>query len=170
MIFERLIREVKDFPKLGINFRDITPVLQDPTGFKEVIDAFTDRYKSKNIQGIAAIESRGFLIAAPMAIELELPLLLIRKKGKLPFETKTVTYDLEYGTDSLEMHVDSISDTDNLVLIDDLMATGGTLAAAAKLIEDLGGIVLEVGVIIELIDLKGREKLKRIPVHSLCKI
>ncbi len=170
MIFEQLIREVKDFPKPGINFRDITPVLQDPTGFKEVIDAFTDRYKAKNIQGIVAIESRGFLIAAPMAIELELPLLLIRKKGKLPFETKPVTYDLEYGTDSLEMHVDSISDTDNLVLIDDLMATGGTLAAAAKLIEDLGGIVLEVGVIIELIDLKGREKLKRIPVHSLCKI
>ena len=153
MRFEQLIREVKDFPEPGINFRDITPVLQNPSGFKEVIDSFVDRYKSKNIQGIAGVESRGFLIAAPLAKELEVPLLLIRKKGKLPFKTKSVTYDLEYGTDSLEIHVDSVSKSDKIVLIDDLLATGGTLAAASKLIEELGGIVVEWGVIIELVDL-----------------
>ena len=156
MRFEQLIREVKDFPEPGINFRDITPVLQNPSGFKEVIDSFVDRYKSKNIQGIAGVESRGFLIAAPLAKELEVPLLLIRKKGKLPFKTKSVTYDLEYGTDSLEIHVDSVSKSDKIVLIDDLLATGGTLAAASKLIEELGGIVVELGVILELVDLNGR--------------
>ncbi|MCH2310905.1 MAG: adenine phosphoribosyltransferase [SAR202 cluster bacterium] len=170
MRFEQLIREVKDFPEPGINFRDITPVLQNPSGFKEVIDSFVDRYKSKNIQGIAGVESRGFLIAAPLAKELEVPLLLIRKKGKLPFKTKSVTYDLEYGTDSLEIHVDSVSKSDKIVLIDDLLATGGTLAAASKLIEELGGIVVELGVIIELVDLNGRVKLKELPIHSLCKI
>ena len=167
MRFEQLIREVKDFPEPGINFRDITPVLQNPSGFKEVIDSFVDRYKSKNIQGIAGVESRGFLIAAPLAKELEVPLLLIRKKGKLPFKTKSVTYDLEYGTDSLEIHVDSVSKSDKIVLIDDLLATGGTLAAASKLIEELGGIVVELGVIIELVDLNGRVKLKELPIHSL---
>ena len=170
MRFEQLIREVKDFPEPGINFRDITPVLQNPSGFKEVIDSFVDRYKSKNIQGIAGVESRGFLIAAPLAKELEVPLLLIRKKGKLPFKTKSVTYDLEYGTDSLEIHVDSVSKSDKIVLIDDLLATGGTLAAASKLIEELGGIVVQLGVIIELVDLNGRVKLKELPIHSLCKI
>ena len=170
MRFEQLIREVKDFPEPGINFRDITPVLQNPSGFKEVIDSFVDRYKSKNIQGIAGVESRGFLIAAPLAKELEVPLLLIRKKGKLPFKTKSVTYDVEYGTDSLEIHVDSVSKSDKIVLIDDLLATGGTLAAASKLIEELGGIVVELGVIIELVDLNGRVKLKELPIHSLCKI
>ena len=170
MRFEQLIREVKDFPEPGINFRDITPVLQNPSGFKEVIDSFVDRYKSKNIQGIAGVESRGFLIAAPLAKELEVPLLLIRKKGKLPFKTKSVTYDLEYGTDSLEIHVDSVSKSDKIVLIDELLATGGTLAAASKLIEELGGIVVELGVIIELVDLNGRVKLKELPIHSLCKI
>tara|TARA_Y100000590_G_C15746699_1_gene1022333 strand:+ start:1528 stop:2040 length:513 start_codon:yes stop_codon:yes gene_type:complete len=170
MRFKQLIREVKDFPEPGINFRDITPVLQNPSGFKEVIDSFVDRYKSKNIQGIAGVESRGFLIAAPLAKELEVPLLLIRKKGKLPFKTKSVTYDLEYGTDSLEIHVDSVSRSDKIVLIDDLLATGGTLAAASKLIEELGGIVVELGVIIELVDLNGRVKLKELPIHSLCKI
>ena len=170
MRFEQLIREVKDFPEPGINFRDITPVLQNPSGFKEVIDSFVDRYKSKNIQGIAGVESRGFLIAAPLAKELEVPLLLIRKKGKLPFKTKSVTYDLEYGTDSLEIHVDSVSKSDKIVLIDDLLASGGTLAAASKLIEEIGGKLVELGVIIVLVDLNGRVKLKELPIHSLCKI
>ncbi len=170
MRFEQLIREVKDFPKPGINFRDITPVLQNPTGFKEIIDSFTERYQGQNIQGIAGIESRGFLIAAPLAKELELPLLLIRKKGKLPFKTKSITYDLEYGTDSLEIHIDSAAKSDRIVLIDDLLATGGTLAAAAKLIESLGATVVELGVIIELVELNGRNKLNQLPVHSLCQM
>ncbi|MAT08731.1 MAG: adenine phosphoribosyltransferase [Chloroflexi bacterium] len=170
MRFEQLIREVKDFPKPGINFRDITPVLQNPTGFKEIIDSFTERYQGQNIQGIAGIESRGFLIAAPLAKELELPLLLIRKKGKLPFKTKSITYDLEYGTDSLEIHIDSAAKSDRIVLIDDLLATGGTLAAAAKLIENLGATVVELGVIIELVELNGRNKLNHLPVHSLCQV
>ena len=170
MRFEQLIREVKDFPKPGINFRDITPVLQNPTGFKEIIDSFTERYQSQNIQGIAGIESRGFLIAAPLAKELELPLLLIRKKGKLPFKTKSITYDLEYGTDSLEIHIDSAAKSDRIVLIDDLLATGRTLAAAAKLIESLGATVVELGVIIELVELNGRSKLNQLPVHSLCQM
>ena len=170
MRFEQLIREVKDFPKPGINFRDITPVLQNPTGFKEIIDSFTERYQSQNIQGIAGIESRGFLIAAPLAKELELPLLLIRKKGKLPFKTKSITYDLEYGKDSLEIHIDSAAKSDRIILIDDLLATGGTLAAAAKLIESLGATVVELGVIIELVELDGRNKLNQLPVHSLCQM
>ncbi|GIS68873.1 MAG: adenine phosphoribosyltransferase [Chloroflexota bacterium] len=144
--------------------------MQNPTGFKEIIDSFTERYQSQNIQGIAGIESRGFLIAAPLAKELELPLLLIRKKGKLPFKTKSITYDLEYGTDSLEIHIDSAAKSDRIVLIDDLLATGGTLAAAAKLIESLGATVVELGVIIELVELDGRNKLNQLPVHSLCQM
>jgi|TARA_B100000959_G_C14797289_1_gene548212 adenine phosphoribosyltransferase len=170
MAFEKLIREVKDFPKPGINFQDITPILQNPAGFKEIIDSFTERYQGQNIQGIAGVESRGFLIAAPLAKELQLPLLLIRKKGKLPFKTKSITYDLEYGTDSLEIHIDSVTKLDRIILIDDLLATGGTLAAAAKLIESLGATVVELGVIIELVDLKGRNKLNQLQVHSLCQM
>ena len=168
MRFKELIREVKDFPQPGIRFRDITPVLQNPAAFKEIIDSFTERYKDQNIQGIAGIESRGFLIAAPLAIELELPLLLIRKKGKLPFKTQSITYDLEYGTDSLEIHIDSVTKSDRIVLVDDLLATGGTLAAAAKLIESLGATVVELGVVIELVDLNGRSNLNELPTYSLC--
>ncbi|PZC41759.1 MAG: adenine phosphoribosyltransferase [Chloroflexi bacterium] len=170
MRFQELIRTIKDFPKPGITYQDITPVLQNPAGFKEIIDSFTERYKGQNIQGIAGVESRGFLIAAPLAKELEVPLLLIRKKGKLPFKTKSITYDLEYGSDSLEIHVDAVAKSDRIVLVDDLIATGGTLAAAVQLIENFGATVVELGVIIELIDLNGRSKLKPLPLHSLCKI
>lgn len=170
MRFEELIREVKDFPQPGICFRDFTPVLQNPAAFKEIIDSFVERYKDQNIQGIAGIESRGFLIAAPLAIELELPLLLIRKKGKLPFKTQSITYDLEYGTDSLEIHIDSVAKSDRIVLVDDLLATGGTLAAAANLIESLGATIVELSVIIELVELNGRSKLNELPTHSLCQI
>ena len=169
MRFEQLIREVKDFPKPGINFRDITPVLQNPTGFKEIIDSFTERYQSQNIQGIAGIESRGFLIAAPLAKELELPLLLIRKKGKLPFKTKSITYDLEYGTDSLEIHIDSAAKSDRIVLIDDLLATGGTLAATLNLIQKNfeKTKVIEAAFLIELDFLNGRKKLNNTPIYSM---
>lgn len=170
MRFQELIREVKDFPQPGINFRDITPLLQSPAAYKQVIDLLADRYKHQAIDAIVGIESRGFLIAAPLARELEMPLLLIRKQGKLPFKTKSITYALEYGVDALEIHKDGVSKSDKIIIIDDLVATGGTLEAAAKLIESFGANILELAVVIELIDLDGRNKLHKWALHSLCQL
>ncbi len=170
MRFQELIREVKDFPQPGINFRDITPLLQSPAAYKQVIDLLADRYKHQAIDAIVGIESRGFLIAAPLARELEMPLLLIRKQGKLPFKTKSITYALEYGVDALEIHKDGVSKSDKIIIIDDLVATGGTLEATAKLIESFGANILELAVVIELIDLDGRNKLHKWALHSLCQL
>ncbi len=153
------LRDVPDFPKEGILFKDITPLLENPELFAEVIDALADRYKGK-IDKIAGIESRGFIFGAPLAKELGVGFVLIRKPGKLPAEKIGVDYDLEYGSDRIEMHTSSIKKDERVLLIDDLLATGGTAAAAELLIEKCGGNLIEIAFLIELGFLKGSEKLK----------
>lgn len=153
------IRDVPDFPKPGIIFKDITPVLSDPKLFKAVIDLFVKRHKGKRISKIAAIDARGFLFGGAMAEKLGVGLVPIRKKGKLPYKTYEETYDLEYGTATISIHQDAFKKGERVVLIDDLLATGGTAAAAAKLIEKAGGKVVEIDFLVELGFLKGREKL-----------
>ncbi len=163
------IRDVPDFPKSGIIFKDITPLLKDKVAFSNSIKLLSNHIKDLDYDYIAGIDSRGFIISAALANELNSGLLLIRKKGKLPYHTVSIDYQLEYGKDSLEIHEDSINKGDKVIIVDDLLATGGTSGAAAKLIEKLGGEVSELTFLIELSDLKGKEKLKDYPVYSLIK-
>ena len=166
-LIKRKIRTIPNFPKPGIMFRDITTLLLDPEGMKKTIEIFYNRYKDRKIDAIAGIESRGFIIAGILADKLGKGLIPIRKPGKLPFETISQEYKLEYGTDKVEMHKDAIKKGDKILLVDDLIATGGTAQASAQLIEKLGGRIEEIAFIIELIDLKGREKLIEWPVFSI---
>ena len=161
------IRNVPDFPTPGILFRDITPLLKDPQAFRSTIDMFADHYADSQIDAIVGIESRGFLFAAPLSYKLGLPLVPIRKKGKLPYDTHTVSYALEYGSDALEVHVDAISAGSRILIVDDLLATAGTLAASVKLIGQAGGEVAGLAVVIELTDLNGRDVLNGYDVHAL---
>lgn len=154
------IRTVPNWPKPGVMFRDITTLLKDNQCFNHIINLFYERYKTKKIDSIAAIESRGFIIGSALAYKLGLGFVPIRKKGKLPAETEAEEYTLEYGTDKIEIHKDAISSGANILLVDDLVATAGTLVAAINLIEKLGGKVIECVVIIELPDLHGREKIE----------
>lgn len=163
------IRAIPDFPKPGIMFRDITTLLKDPEGMKRVLDILKERYKEKGIEVVAAIESRGFIIGGALAEKLKISFVPIRKPGKLPAETVKEEYELEYGTDAVEIHKDAISEGQKILLIDDLLATGGTSRAAANLIEKLGGQIEEIAFIIELPDLRGREKLNKWPVFSMVK-
>jgi len=167
---KKLIRDVPDFPKKGIIFKDITPLLKDKTAFRRVVDIFADRYKDKKIDFIASIEARGFILGAAIADRLGIGMIPVRKKGKLPYKTTSVTYDLEYGTDTLEMHEDAVSRGDRVLVIDDLLATGGTAGAVCELIQKSGGDVVEVSFLIELEFLKGRAKLKNHPIFSLLKL
>ncbi|MBW7907382.1 MAG: adenine phosphoribosyltransferase [Kiritimatiellae bacterium] len=160
------IRDVPDFPKPGILFKDITPLLRDPALFREVVKLFVDRQRGRSIQRIAAIESRGFLLGAAVAHELGIGLVPIRKKGKLPYETIEQTYELEYGSATIEVHRDAFEPGESVLLIDDLLATGGTALAAAQLIERLGARVLEIDFLIELAFLEGRAKLSRYPLFA----
>ena len=153
------IRDIPDFPKPGILFKDITPVLSDPEVFRACIDLFAERYEGKGITKIAAIDARGFFFAGALCDRLGLGLIPIRKKGKLPYKTYEETYDLEYGSATLTIHQDAFEPGENVVLIDDLLATGGTAAASAKLIERAGGKLLEIDFLVELSFLNGREKL-----------
>lgn len=153
------VRDIPDFPKKGIVFKDITTVLKDPKAFNGVIDYFVEKLQGKKIDYIAAIESRGFIFAAPLAYKLNVGLIIIRKPGKLPAETEKMTYDLEYGTDTIEIHKDSIEKGASVVLIDDLLATGGTASAACKLIKKVGGKLEAAGFVIDLTFLNGRSKL-----------
>ncbi len=161
------IRTVPDWPKKGIMLRDITPLLQDKKAFKYVIDKFYERYKGKNIDVIVAIESRGFVFGAVLAYKLGCSFVPVRKEGKLPYKTLKQEYSLEYGTATVEIHKDAVKQNDNVLIVDDLIATGGTITATIKLVELLGGKVVEIAFVIELIDLKGREKLKDYNVFSL---
>ena len=161
------IRTIPNFPKQGIMFRDITTLLKDPEGFKRILDILHKRYKDKGIQTIAGIEARGFIIGSALADRLGIGFVPIRKPGKLPYETIREDYSLEYGRDSVEIHKDAIQPGEKVLIIDDLIATGGTAAAACNLIEKIGGKVEEVAFIIELPELKGREKLKRWNVFSV---
>lgn len=164
-----LIRDIPDFPKKGIIFKDIMPLLQNKESFSKAIDTLAERYKGKKIDLIASVEARGFIFGAAMAYKLGAGLVPIRKKGKLPYKTTSVTYDLEYGQDTLEMHNDAISKGDKVLLVDDLLATGGTAGAVCDLITKSGGEIVEVTFLIELEFLKGRTKLKDHPIFSLIK-
>ena len=153
------IRTIPDFPKEGIMFRDITTIIQDADGLALAVDTMNDLVKDLDFDVIAGAESRGFIFGAPMAYKLHKPFVLIRKKGKLPSETVSVSYDLEYGSTEIEMHTDSFVPGSRVLLVDDLIATGGTTEAMIKLVEKLGGEVVGVCVLIELPDLRGREKI-----------
>ncbi len=155
----RAIRDVPDFPKPGILFRDLTPILGDPALFRAAVGLFVDRHRRGGADAIAAVEARGFLFAGAIAAELGLPLVPIRKKGKLPWRTQSVEYLLEYGSASLEIHADSVARGARVVVFDDLLATGGTAAAAGGLVEALGGRVVEFDFLVELCGLRGRERL-----------
>ncbi|MEP6936642.1 MAG: adenine phosphoribosyltransferase [Chthoniobacterales bacterium] len=160
------VRDVADFPKPGIVFKDITPILSDGDLFRASIDVFLERCRGKEIDKVVGIDARGFLFGSAVAYELSVGFVPIRKKGKLPFKTESASYSLEYGEAVMEMHVDSIEAGERIVLIDDLLATGGTSAAAAALIAKAGGKLLEAQFLIELDFLKGREKLAPTPVVS----
>jgi adenine phosphoribosyltransferase len=162
-----LVREVPDFPKPGILFKDITPVLADPAAFHEVSCAVAREVAALRADRIAGIESRGFIFGTPAAAALGLGFVPIRKVGKLPWRTRRVEYDLEYGTSAVEIHEDAVVPGQRVVIVDDLLATGGTAAAAAQLVEDLGGIVAGFVFVIELDFLEGRNRLGGRPVVSL---
>lgn len=164
------IRTVPHYPKKGVMFRDITTLLKDPVGFRITINELVDRYAGVSIDKVAAIESRGFIVGAALAFQLGVGFVPIRKKGKLPAETVGHDYELEYGTDRIEIHLDAISQGDRVLLVDDLIATGGTAEAALKLIESMGGTIVECCFVIDLPDLGGRERLMSHGqnVFSLC--
>jgi adenine phosphoribosyltransferase len=161
------IRNVPDFPIKGIMFRDITTLVKDPQAFKYVIDTLTERYRDKEIDQIVGIESRGFIFGGALAHRLGCGFIPARKPGKLPAETIEESYELEYGRTSLQLHIDSINKGDRIVIIDDLLATGGTIRATANMVERLGGQILEIAVVVELTFLKGREKLKNYAIYSM---
>jgi len=163
------VRTIPDFPEEGIMFRDITTVLQDKDGFKLAIEKLEELLEGVDFDIIAGAESRGFIFGAPLAYDLNKSLVPIRKKGKLPCETVAMEYELEYGTAVIEMHKDSIQKGQKVVIVDDLIATGGTIEAAAKLVEQLGGEVVKIIFLIELEGLKGREKLAKYDVASVLK-
>lgn len=166
----KMTRVVPDFPKPGIGFFDITTVLKDGQAFQQVIDTLYDRFKNCEIDKITGIEARGFVYAAALAYKMKKGLILIRKPGKLPAETFRWEYELEYGTDAVEMHKDAVEPGENILVIDDLLATGGTVAATCKLIEEAGGKVEGVGFMIELDFLHGRDKLQKYDVFSIINI
>ena len=162
-----LIRDIPDFPKKGIIFKDITTLLADPAGFKRAVDALMAPFKEAGVTVVGGIESRGFIFGAPIALALSVPFVLFRKPGKLPYETVSATYELEYGTDSVEVHTDSFKEVDKVLLVDDLLATGGTMAACAQLVETLGAEVAGCTFVIELSFLGGRDKLGGYKINAL---
>lgn len=166
---KKIIRDVPDFPKAGIVFKDITTLLKNKEAFKYAIDKMVERYKGEDIDLIVGIESRGFIFGPILAYHLNAGFIPVRKPGKLPSEKVTETYDLEYGMDAVEMHKDSINPDDKVLIVDDLLATGGTAQATAKMIEKLGGIVVSFAFLIELEFLKGRDKIKAYNIFSLIK-
>ena len=167
MDLKQFIRDVQDFPQPGILFRDITPLLKDPAAMRHVVDAFTERYRHAELTGVVSIESRGFLFGAPLAYNLGLPLIPVRKPGKLPARRMSVEYQLEYGTGSLDIHEDALTKGDLVVIVDDLLATGGTAVATAKLVELLGARVHSLAFLVELDFLGGRSRLEDYDVFSL---
>jgi len=163
------IRDIPDFPKKGILFKDITPLLADGNAFKKTVDELSDRLRTKNIDKVVSIESRGFIFGAALAYKLGAGFVPVRKGGKLPYKTCAVTYDLEYGQDTLEMHEDAIRKDEGVLIVDDLLATGGTASAVVDLIVKLSGRIEGILFLIELEFLKGREKLKGYDIFSLIK-
>ena len=160
------IRTIPDYPKPGIQFRDITTLLADPQAFNDVMDRFVKRYQDEQIDLVVGIESRGFILGAPLALRLGKGFIPVRKEGKLPGPTYGVDYDLEYGTDRVEVHKDAIPPDSKVLMVDDLLATGGTIGGSSRLIEKAGGIIVGYAFLIELVDLKGRNNLDH-PIFSL---
>lgn len=164
---EEYVRSIPDFPEPGVIFRDVTSILQDADGLKLAIDSMQDCLKDVDVDVIVGAESRGFIFGMPIAYNLHKPFVLVRKKGKLPCETISRSYDLEYGTATIEMHKDSIRPGQKVAIVDDLIATGGTIEAAAKMVEELGGEVVKIVFLMELAGLKGRERLADYDVESV---
>jgi adenine phosphoribosyltransferase len=154
------IRDVPDFPIKGILFKDITPILQDGALFRHAVDTIAGRHAGKKVDAVVGIDARGFIFAGAVAYKLGVGLVPVRKKGKLPYKTVVTSYTLEYGSETSEMHVDAINKGDNVIIVDDLLATGGTAMAAATLVKQLGGNISEIDFLIELSFLKGRERLR----------
>ncbi len=167
--FKKYIRDIPDFPKAGILFKDITTLLKDKKAFKAAINALAEKYKDKKIDIVVAVESRGFILGSVLAYKLGAGFVPVRKKGKLPAKTNSAAYELEYGTDTLEIHHDAIQPKQRVLIVDDLLATGGTLKAVTDLVKQLEGRIIGVAFLIELLFLKGKEKLKDYPVFSLIK-
>ncbi|MBI5453897.1 MAG: adenine phosphoribosyltransferase [Deltaproteobacteria bacterium] len=166
---KKSIRDVPDFPKKGILFKDITTLCKEPALFQRMVDLLGHRYVGKRVDLVVGIEARGFIIGAALAYKLGAGIVLVRKPGKLPHKTHKASYTLEYGKDSLEIHQDAIEKGQNVVIADDLLATGGTAGAVANLVKDMGGNIVECAFIVELEELNGREKLNPHPVFSLIK-
>ncbi len=167
---EKRIRDVVDFPKPGIVFKDITPLLLDPASLALAVEYLAQPYRGKKLDAVAGAESRGFIFGTAVAQHLSVGFVPIRKPGKLPTETRSASYELEYGTDSLEIHVDAIKPGDKIAMVDDLLATGGTMQACCELVESLGGQIVGVSFLIELSFLKGRDKLSDYPIHSIIQV
>jgi adenine phosphoribosyltransferase len=163
------IRCVPDFPKPGILFRDITPLLSNPAAFRRAVVDMANPFRTAKIDVVAAAEARGFIFAAPVAMELNAALVPIRKPGKLPYQTQSLTYDLEYGTDTLQIHTDAIAPGAKVLVVDDLLATGGTVEACCRLVEKTGGVVVGCSFLIELADFKGAERIAQYKMVSLIK-
>ncbi len=166
---KQYIRNIPDFPKKGILFRDITTLLSNSEKFKEVIDELVKRYSGKGIDAVVAVESRGFIFGGALAERIGAGVVPVRKKGKLPHKTLSATYSLEYGEDTLQIHEDALQTGAKVLLVDDLLATGGTMGAVIELVKKLKAEIIESAFVIELTDLKGRAKLKDIPVYSMVK-
>ena len=164
---ERLIRDVPDFPRPGIVFKDITPLLRDPAGLSLAVEYLTQPFRSQRVDVVVGAESRGFIFGTAVARNLSAGFVPIRKPGKLPRETLRAQYDLEYGTDELQIHSDAIGPTDRVLIVDDLLATGGTLAACCKLVEQLSANIVGISLLIELAFLEGRQQLGQYPLHAL---
>jgi len=167
MDLSSLIRDVPDFPKKGIIFKDITPLLGDPAGLREACERLAEPFVGRGVEKVAGIESRGFIFGAPVAERLGAGFVPLRKPGKLPYSTIRQTYELEYGTDAIEVHADAVAPGQKVLLVDDLLATGGTMAAACRLVEKLGGQVTGIAFVIELCFLHGRDKLPGRDLHVL---
>jgi len=163
------IRNIPDFPKKGIAFKDITPLLQDASSFKRAILLLAKHYRNSKISSLVSVESRGFILGAALAYELGVGFIPVRKPGKLPYRVKRISYSLEYGEDTIEIHEDAIEKGEKVLVVDDLIATGGTVQAVCKLVEKLGGVVVGICFLVELTYLKGREKLKDYDIFSLIK-
>ena len=164
------IRNVPDYPKPGIQFKDITPILQDPLLYSQVIDIFFEQYRSEKIDVVVGIESRGFIFAGPLALKLNCGFAIARKQGKLPYETVSAEYSLEYGLDTLELHIDAIKTGKRVLILDDLLATGGTVNASIELVKKLKGELIGCAFLIELLALNGAKLFYPVPYYSIIKI
>jgi len=167
MDFKTKVRNIPDFPKKGIIFRDIAPLLEDKNAFRQAVNELAEKFKDKKVDKVVGVDARGFILAGVLADRLGAGMVMVRKKGKLPYQTESVEFDLEYGKAVLEIHKDSIKQGEKVLLVDDVLATGGTMSAAAKLVEKLGGEIVGIIFLIILDYLSGREKLKNYPVFSL---